>query len=250
MVRSELLKVKNVVWSDYHVVTNFKKRTPLFKRIAANVMFWLGTTKFAFRHCLLTRADHKKALRILQKGDIVLVGAHRKMSTVFIPGPVTHSLLAMNKKKLIHAIGDGVAEKKFTQLFHEYDTLMIVRPEIPDKKKKDIIYEAIKFAKKQMGKPYDFVFNYEEKDTFFCTQLISDSYDAAGFDLGLFDHHKTHNVIEKQIKRVANAVRPADVVHGNVEVLFLSQYLDQDKKGRITFSKGISKSISELILRK
>ncbi len=211
----------------HQFVTNFKKDTSLIKRIGANILFFVGSTKITLRNNLLTPKEYKKVKKIIVPGDIVLVGDHRHMSAMIIGGAVTHALLFINGHTLIHAIAHGVQETTLRKLFQEYDTLIVLRPLIDDQKEK-IVSKAIAWAKEQMNMPYDYEFD-TDTEKLFCTQLVNEAYHHAGFDLGLTNHEITNNIVTEQIRRWKNAIRPKDMIKGKVKILFLSSFLKKDE---------------------
>lgn len=210
--------------SEYHPITNFKKDTSLLKRIGANILFFIGTTKITLRNNLLTPLEYKAVKKLIEPGDIVLVGDHRHMSAMLIQGAVTHALLFVGKGKLIHAVGDGVKISRLRKLFKEYDTLMVVRPKLAPYRKEKIITDAIVWARAQLGKPYDYEFD-TDTEKFFCTQLVNEAYYHAGLHLGFTDHEPSENIILEQLRRWKNVIRPKDMARGHVAIVFLSRYL-------------------------
>ena len=185
--------------SKYHIIKNFPKKTSFLSKLKDNIEFFVATTNISFRKNLLNLNDYYESRDFLKKGDVVLAGAFRKISHFFIRGDVTHSLMYTGDEELIHIIADGVEKIKYAELFMFYDTLIIVRPKIKTSNKKRTINKAIKFAEAQLGKPYNFNFdsNHHYK-TFFCTQLINDSYHHAGFHTSLKDHHNHHRSLLPQ----------------------------------------------------
>jgi len=162
--------------SNYHIINNFPNHTTLLKKVVSIAMFLFATTKIYYRDNFLTLSEYEKTREILQKGDIVLVGTFVRVSSLFIRGVVTHSLIYNGGEKLIHAIADGVEELDYRELFDYYDTLVILRPKFDEQNRDAIVGNILSYCKKQIGKPYNFTFNASE-DNFFCTQLINKSFD-------------------------------------------------------------------------
>ncbi len=162
--------------SNYHIINNFPNHTTLLKKAVSIAMFLFATTKIYYRDNFLTLLEYEKTREILQKGDIVLVGTFVRVSSLFIRGVVTHSLIYSGGKKLIHAIADGVEELDYRELFDYYDTLVILRPRFDEQNRGAVVGDILSYCKKQIGKPYNFTFNSSE-DNFFCTQLINKSFD-------------------------------------------------------------------------
>ncbi|MBT4384328.1 hypothetical protein HOD30_01115 [Candidatus Peregrinibacteria bacterium] len=196
----------------YHLITNFTKETGIFERIFDNFLFTFCVTKFTRRKNYLRHRDFIKAALKIKKGDLVLVGTHKKMSSIFIKGIVTHALIYTGKMKLIHVMADGVEEIKLKKLFKEYDTMVIMRPRTIDKKK---IKKTIKYLKNQLGKPYDFAFK-EKEDRFFCTELINNAYKFGGIKTGFQNLGKPEHIIPK-------VLRANDFIKGKFKLIFKSK---------------------------
>ena len=209
----------------HHLIKNFEKNASIFKKIFANIIFLIGVTKITWRKNNLTPQDYKNSLKIIQKGDVLLLGNHRRASGLFIRGSVTHASLYTGGGRVIHAISDGVVREKFRNFFSEYDTLAILRPKIK-KGKKTFVKKAVSYARKQVGKPFDFFFASEQED-FFCSQLVNDAYQYAEFQTGLANHKKAQNIINKKIKllEVNRALHPKEFFNGNFDTIFLSESL-------------------------
>ncbi|PLX26130.1 hypothetical protein C0581_04960 [Candidatus Parcubacteria bacterium] len=207
----------------YHLIKNFEENASVFKKIFGNIIFLIGVTKVTWRKNNLTPQDYKNALKIIQKGDMLLVGNHRRASGLFIRGPVTHACIYTGGGRVIHAVSDGVVREKFRNFFSEYDTLAILRPRLK-KHKKTIIKKTVRYARKQIGKPFDFFFASKQQQ-FFCSQLVNDAYHQAGFNTGLANHKKAENVIEKNLLMVTRALHPKEFFNGNFDTIFLSESL-------------------------
>lgn len=159
-----------------HIIKNFPKNYPLRKKIVANLIFFFGRTIIHNRQNALNSTDLIKATHILRPGDVVIVGGLRRLSCLVIGDVITHSLLYVGQKTFIHSVADGVEEVSLDDVFAEYDTLAILRPQIEQK----IIKKAISYAHNQIGKPFDYEFNRSE-EKFYCSKLIYFAFRNAGF---------------------------------------------------------------------
>ena len=132
--------------------------------------------------------------KLIKKGDIVLVGDFKPLSGLFMGKYFTHSLLYIGSNKCIHAgVTTGVRKILFKKIFKQYDTCMILRPNIKNYYNQ-VIEEAIEFAQRQIGKPFDF-FLEDNDDSYFCTNLINCSFSSAGFDTGIYNNKKKKGFI-------------------------------------------------------
>lgn len=234
----------------YHVVTNFPKDHPPHKRLFANIIFFIAGIIVHPRKNFLKHSDLIKARLKLKRGDIVLVGDLKAASSMFITGAVTHSALYLGRKKFIHAVADGVTYTTLHHMFTEYDTMVILRLPKRTKGKRKIIKEAIKFAKNQLGKPYDFDFSPGEKK-FFCTELVNSAYRHAGHKTKLSNFGKFRTFaekIEKHIVTAHKALKPEHFVKGNFRVMFLSHNLDI-VKGNLKYIGEHPKHLRKKVLR-
>ena len=191
----------------HHIIRNFPNGYPLWKKVVANIIFFFGGIIIHKRKNNLNSVDLMKANYKLKSGDVVLVGGLRRLSHLFIGDKVTHSLLYIGRRTFIHSIADGVEEVAMSDVFSEYDTMMILRL----KTNKKTIKTAILYAKKQIGKPYDFEFK-KNNGKFYCAELIKSAFDSAGFKI------KTPNPKNK-------IIYPADFIGESFKTVFLSHNL-------------------------
>ncbi|MFH0701259.1 MAG: YiiX/YebB-like N1pC/P60 family cysteine hydrolase [Candidatus Woesearchaeota archaeon] len=216
----------------YHLITNFPRRYPTYKKIFANIVYFISGIVIHKRRNLLSHKDLLKARMLLRKGDILLVGNLRELSHLFITGPLTHALIYIGGRKFVHAIADGVQYTTLHHLFTEYDTMIILRlpKSVPFRKKK--IMAAIKHAEEQIGKPYDFDFT-SDKNKFFCTELVNSAYTHAGHDTGLHTMEQFRTFKEKIEKVVISAIKalhPEKFIEGNFDIIFMSHNIELKRK--------------------
>ncbi len=215
-------------FKKFHIITNFPKGYPFYKKVIANIIYLFTGIVVHPRKNFLNNKDFIRAKLILKKGDIALLGNLREASSLFISGPVTHAALYVGHKKFIHAITDGVQYSTLHHFFTEYDTLIIMRLPKKVKNRKRKIREAIKNAKLQIGKPYDFDFN-GKSDKFFCTELVNYVYTKAKHDTKLKTVGKFRKSKQKIIKKWISATRALHPVkfveEGNFRTVYLSHNL-------------------------
>lgn len=175
----------------------------------ANIMFFVGGTIIHHRENLLTDADLKRAKKSLKAGDVVLVGGHRRFSSLVIKGPVTHAMLYIGSRRFVHAVVDGIEIDSLHAVFCEYDTMVILRAIDADKNK---IKKALKFALSRVGVPFDFEFN-NNPEAFYCSELILRAFRDAGIKTGL---------------RVSGTspIHPMKFVNKHFRIVFLSHGLE------------------------
>lgn len=217
----------------YHIITNFPKGTPIYMKVWANFVYFLTGIVVHQRKNQLNHWDLVKARVNLKKGDVVLWGNLREVSSLFIKGPVTHASLYIGRKKFVEAVGDGVTVNALHHFFTEYDTLIILRLPKKTKNKKRKVKIAIETALQQVGKPYDFGF-HKGADQFFCTELVNYAYQKAKHNtkletVGRF--RKAEKSIVKKYISSSRALHPIKMAEdGNFDVVFMSHNLQEHNK--------------------
>lgn len=119
----------------------------------------------------ITQEDYDNFEYLLIPGDIVLRTYDHYLDGAVIPGFYSHASLYIGDKKIIHAIDEGVSEISLFD-FAKCDGLAIIRPNVSDKDK----WNAIKYVKDNLGKEYDYWFNFNTPDTYCCTELVYWAY--------------------------------------------------------------------------
>jgi hypothetical protein len=217
---------------SYNLVKNFSPDAPLWKKILGNVIFFIGNTKVRSRPNLRALKEYPRIKKMLQKGDILLLGQREKVSGYIIPGIVTHTALYIGNHTCIHALGQGVEKEKLKKTLYPFDTLIILRPRFSKKKKQSIIRAAISYATKQVGKPFNYLL---EKGTqqYCCTQLIKTAFDHAGYDCKI--PKGSIPLLDTQMINFSagKPPLPSDFLKGNFDIIYLSNNLFKDKQGTI-----------------
>jgi uncharacterized protein YycO len=193
----------NLKW---HIVKNFPKNYPLWKKILANTMFLFATTRYTKRKNNLQYKDLEKVEKIIKKGDIVLVGGLRRMSKFFIRGIFTHCLIHNEKDKMIHSIADGVEEVSLSEIFNEYDTLLVLRHREINEEKSEKVRN---YVKSKIGKPFNFEFGKDE-NRFYCSYLAYLAY---------------QQVELKTVNMNKNVIHPMQHINDRFEIVFASNNL-------------------------
>ena len=211
-----------------HWITNFANGTPWYKKLYGNFVYFVSGVIIHSRKNTLSTKDYVRGKLLLRRGDIILWGNLRESSSLLIEEPVTHASLYMGRKRVLEAVGDGVRKSKLKHFFTEYDTMVILR--VLKGTKLRLIWKAIKYAKKQIGKPYDWEFKKGPK-SFFCTELVNESFKQAGYKTGIA------SVKKGKVANALGALHPARFVKGKFRVIFLSHNLKLKGKKLIYWSK-------------
>lgn len=224
--------------SYYHYIERHPRGASWFQRLLANLAFAFAITKRKYRGPLLTDEDYTTSRALLKKGDIVLVGSTRRMSSLIIRGPVTHTLMHVGDEKLIHAWVDGVEEEQYKTLFSEYDTLAILRPAYNEKEAK----AAVETIRSYLGQPFDFWFT-SDKESLYCVELLQKVFQSIQFDIGL--GRLPWRIVRRHVPRPADFLRAR-----NADVVFLSKFLHEDKEENNENNKGEETTFIDRILDK
>lgn len=173
-----------------------------FKFLFSKFLYIFFNIRVKYRKNYLNTNDLRKTKEIIKRGDLILVGDFKTISGLFMGKYFTHSLLYIGKGKCIHASGKGVQKILLKKVFKIYDTLTILRPE-KEYDSKETVEKCIKFAKKQVGKRYDYFLKNSE-DKFYCTNLVNLSFKRAGFNTGVNTNRKSYWLINR-LKRAFKA---------------------------------------------
>lgn len=219
--------------TNYHIIDNFSEKETIFRKIFANIIFFIGVTKIPFKKNKLTLSDYYKALKVIKKGDLVLVGHSMRVSGYFVKGQFKHALLYIKNKKLIHTIADGVEIIDMYNVFKKYDSMIILRPNLEDNVREKTISNTITYARKQIGKPYNFHFKSEE-EKFICTDLIYSAYKNGGFKINFKNNQKAKNYFRKMLSYRQDILYPDKFLdlENKFQEVFLSKNLIK-KEGKI-----------------
>ncbi|OIP80922.1 hypothetical protein COW94_01615 [Candidatus Peregrinibacteria bacterium CG22_combo_CG10-13_8_21_14_all_44_10] len=200
-------------------VDNFPEDASVKDKVIASVMYELGDIQIHDRPNYLSDEDLKAARKILQKGDVVLVGNFKALSSVAIGGPVTHTMLYVGDDKFIHSHAEGVETISMEEVFETYDTMIVVRLRQGNSA---IIDAAVEYAYSQLGKPYDF--NFEEgTEAFYCSELVNFVYNEAGAEAIEPNPEGSASTFANWMD--VQAIHPIDFVGGDFRTVFISSSL-------------------------
>lgn len=217
---------KIVKLNKYHRLKNLPKQDSRFRKILSHLIFFFLITRVTPRKNRLTVKDYLKSQEVIKRGDVILVGNFRTISRFFMGKFFTHSLLYTGNGECVHADADGVDTLDFKELFDQYDTMMILRPKINDSFEEKV-NKAVMFARKQIGKPYDFYLeNYD--DRYFCTMLINESFASADFKTGVDTPIANRRDFFWVFWRIKNVLKADDFLKGNFEKIFISKSVEKE----------------------
>ena len=115
----------------------------------------------------------RKAMELLQPGDIVLRKYVHYLDGYFIPGLYSHSSLYIGDGKIIHAVADGVEYIDVID-FLRCDGFCILRQDDP------LAAEvAVAFAKTQEAKKAQYDFDFKsDNNAYYCHELVATAYEG------------------------------------------------------------------------
>lgn len=134
---------------------------------------WFTINASTFR----LKGKHYRSIEsVIKPGDILLRRFEGYLDRFLIPGFWNHSGIYIGKidgkdHKVVHATSDGVIVEDLID-FARTDHLVVLRA--PARMKEN----AIKRAKRAIGKDYDFAFEFGNSLRFSCTELISHCYSS------------------------------------------------------------------------
>lgn len=203
-----------------HIIKNFPKNYPFWKKVYANILFFIGGIVIHPRKNALSKEDLTQAYKTLKKGDLVLVGDLKKIGSMIIDAPITHATIYIGHRTLIHAIRYGVQYVSLHKIFCDYDTMLILRLK---KSSKKTIKTMIAYAKKQIGKPYSFDFKMS-KGTFYCSTLIHYILKAAGLNPKNFETSNYKSLLKP------HSLHPMNFISKGFEIVCKSHNLMMKNK--------------------
>lgn len=166
-----------------HSPTVFPRTSFLYRWWGSSITR-LGACAVRTRDSFLSKEDPHPLLLEVRKGDVLLLGGHRRVSSFFIRGVVTHSALYVGDGRFVHANPDGVETTTSEALFREYDTYILIRMPLTAEQQDAICG----YAEAQLGTPYDFVLSIQTSRILYCTELILRAYAHAGIELPAYVH--------------------------------------------------------------
>ncbi len=190
------------------------------KKILTNIWYKFGSTIIHTRENNLSSRDKRNARKELEPGDVILVGALRRMHSLYIGGIFTHALMYVGAGMCIHAIAHGVGTVSLHDVLSEYDTMAILRHK---KRNKEKIKKAIQYAEQQIGKPFDFTFE-NDADKLYCTELLQHAFT------------KGHMGMKKIAKK--DMLHPMDLLKGSFKTIFTSHNIKESEKGLVYHSSN------------
>jgi len=124
--------------------------------------------------------DKKTVKSMLQPGDIILQKDERAiimqaMSKVVTGSDFVHAALYEGNGKMLESVVTGVREANIDEYLQGENSVQIVRPHYESEADRQA---AIDFAREQKGKPYNMLFDEKTHESYYCTQLVREAFQA------------------------------------------------------------------------
>lgn len=139
----------------------------------ANHVDWRGS-----RPKGVSTGDLLSVLELAEPGMVILTHTEYNLLNLILPGYYDHATLVSGHNELIEATGEGVNKHSIVKALSHCDKICLLKPLFATK---ELMEKAVVEATSQLGKPYDYNFEYqlEGDEKFYCSEVILWSYDQA-----------------------------------------------------------------------
>ncbi|MBF0545809.1 MAG: hypothetical protein HQM08_15305 [Candidatus Riflebacteria bacterium] len=193
-----LLTAKLEKWKD----TAEEKLFGVFYPLNVAVSTWIGDTKYLPKEHTITYDRIQEMKSHLKPGDILFERENWFMSNIFLPGFWTHSIIYVgtaqdlekmgltenpwvamhikdfsqpdrhgHERRALEAVSEGVIMSSLEDAC-DADYIAALRPRLSDEQIKDAIIKAFAYV----GRPYDFMFDFQTDDKLVCSELVYRSF--------------------------------------------------------------------------
>ena len=114
-------------FGEFHLIQNFPKDYPRYRKIMANTIYFFTSIIIHDRKNQLTNMNIWSVRKNMKKGDILLVGNLRNLLCKVMKCPVTHSAVFAGDHMMIISKADGVRYIALHEIFTNYDTIVVLR---------------------------------------------------------------------------------------------------------------------------
>lgn len=140
---------------------------------------WFGKIELQVRPPKIRAVHIRQVMEIAQRGDIICHYCPEYADAYFIPGKYSHSGVVIDNQTVVHAVAEGVCKVDILDFMEDCDGVILLRPNYPTRGPD----QAVDYALRQLGKPYNYLFDNRKSDTFYCHELSMDSAHAGGVDI-------------------------------------------------------------------
>jgi hypothetical protein len=188
------------VWVLFHPGQNKKLdklrlniQTPMMKLLSdylidwrANNYLWLIDEHQFLENDpdMISWKEFEPCISQLERWDIMFTDWAKYISSIVIPWTRKHALIYLWDGKIIDATSKWVTQWELKDLDNLsrgslLKSIIAFRPNLTEEQKEIFI----NYAFEQEGKPYDFDYNKEDKDAYYCSELVADWLKEAWIDV-------------------------------------------------------------------
>ncbi|MFA5186908.1 MAG: YiiX/YebB-like N1pC/P60 family cysteine hydrolase [Patescibacteria group bacterium] len=142
----------------------------LWYRCWRRLLTWVGDIYFATEPPKV-RGEHIRALMDrVRAGDVLCRKYTYYLDSYLIPGSYSHSGISVGNGFGIHAVAEGVSRIDLIDFVKDSDGFVLLRPRYAGDDKR---ITAVESASRNIGKPYDFLFDRRDKSAYYCHELTA-----------------------------------------------------------------------------
>jgi hypothetical protein len=128
------------------------------------------------RHQPIADANLDRLREALQPGDVLLMRAEGKLTASLLPGFWAHAAIHLSREEpIIEAVSSGVRIVSLEKCL-DADHVLVLRPNLSVAETQ----AALEEARRHLGKPYDFDFDFNLSSRLVCTGLVFRSFHGRG----------------------------------------------------------------------
>lgn len=126
----------------------------------------------------LKNTDLMALIATAEPGMVILTYTKHNLANLLIGGKVQHAALVLRRGLVVEATAKGVQIRSMQKLLAQCDGVVLMEPTFATKEQRML---ALQFAVDQIGKEYDYDFEYSlsTNKSFYCSELVWWSYDQA-----------------------------------------------------------------------
>lgn len=135
--------------------------------------------KIELPHRKIQYKEYFDCIKKLKRGDVLLCRQKWSLANLVIPGFYKHAAIYAGKLNdtphVVEAVTKGVVLSPLVDFMLTKDFILVRRSSFSDEKQ---ALAAAGHAYKQVGKKYDYLFNYRNTEAFYCAELIAYAFDS------------------------------------------------------------------------
>ena len=132
-----------------------------------------GFILFGDSHYKIKGPETRAILNVIEPGDILLRRYSNYLGSKFIPGYYSHVAIYVGENTVVHMLGSGIVSEDILT-FLRCDDICVLRSKNRYEAEQAVInvYKHL-----EAGVPYDYNFDHDSAERFYCTELIDNCYD-------------------------------------------------------------------------